>query len=320
MTILITGVAGFIGSNFARQFKNTFKGSKIIGIDNFSGGRKEELIEGITFYEGSVTDETLLEQIFSKDKIDYVFHFAALPRVSYSVEYPVETTHVNVTGTVSLLTAAKNHKVKRFIFSSSSAIYGYAKILPTKEIENLPDPQSPYAAQKLCDEIFCKLYSNIFKLDTVCLRYFNVFGTGDYGDSAYSTVIAAWLKGLYFPEGKLPFIEGNGEQSRDLSFVDNIVFANILAMQSEKPFMGEVFNIADGYIVTLNEIRDLIEEHSGRTLNLEQREARIGDVLHTHADFNKAREWFGYEPKTNFIDGLKQTIAWFEERSKSSSS
>lgn len=316
MTILITGVAGFIGSNFARQFRKGFKESKIIGIDDFSGGRKDALTDDITFYEGSVTDSKLLEQIFSENKIDYVFHFAALPRVSYSVEKPVDTTHINITGTVSLLTAAKDHGVKRFMLSSSSAIYGDAEILPTKEIENTPNPQSPYAAQKLCGEIFCKLFSDLYNLDTVCLRYFNVFGPGQYGDSAYSTVISAWLEALYFPKKNLPFIEGDGEQSRDLSFVDNIISANILAMQSERQFVGEVFNIADGEKFTLNEIKDLIEKYSGRTLDLEKRDARLGDVLHTHADINKAREWFGYEPKVNFIDGLKQTISWFEGRSK----
>ena len=217
---------------------------------------------------------------------------------------------------VSLLTAAKNHGVKRFILSSSSAIYGDAEILPTKETENIPNPQSPYAAQKLSGEIFCKLFSNLYNLDTICLRYFNVFGPGQYGDSAYSTVISAWLEALYFPKKDLPFIEGDGEQSRDLSFVDNIISANILAMQSKRPFVGEVFNIADGERYTLNEIKNLIEKCSGRTLDLEKRDARLGDVLHTHADINKAREWFGYEPKVNFVDGLKQTIVWFEDRSK----
>lgn len=316
MTILITGVAGFIGSNFAKQFKEKFGDSKIVGIDDFSDGRKDALIDDITFYEGSINNVSLLEQIFSENEIDYVFHFAALPRVSYSVENPVDTTHINITGTVSLLTAAKDHGVKRFMLSSSSAIYGDAEVLPTKEIENAPNPQSPYAAQKLCNEIFCKLFSDLYNLDTVCLRYFNVFGPGQYGNSAYSTVISAWLEALYFPKRNLPFIEGNGEQSRDLSFVDNVVSANILAMQSDKQFAGEVFNIADGVKFTLNEIKDLIEKHSERTLDLEQRDARMGDVLHTHADISKAKEWFGYEPKINFTDGLKQTISWFEGRSK----
>lgn len=316
MRILVTGVAGFIGSNFARQFKDKFPDGEIIGIDNISSGRHEAHIEGSTFYEGSITDVALLEKIFSKHKPEYVFHFAAVPRVSYSVEHPVETTDVNITGTVALLTCAKNHGVKRFILSSSSSVYGGAKILPTKESENIPDPRSPYAAQKLCDEIFCKVFSELFGLDTVCLRYFNVFGPGQYGDSAYSTVVSAWLEALYFPENKKAFIEGDGSQSRDFCYVDNVVLANILAMESHKPFMGEVFNVAHGERITVNEIRDLIQEYTGRKLDLEERAPRAGDVAHTHADINKAKEWFGYEPKATFAQGLKETIKWFQTRTK----
>lgn len=314
MNILITGIAGFIGANFTRQFKEQFPNVGIIGIDDFSSGRRDALTEGITFYEGSITDRVLLRKIFSAHKPEYVFHFAAIPRVSYSVECPVETTDVNVTGTVALLTLSKDYGVKRFIFSSSSSVYGGAKILPTKESENAPDPKSPYGAQKLCDEIFCKLFSELFGLDTVCLRYFNVFGPGQYGDSAYSTVISAWLEALYSPKNKKAFIEGDGTQSRDFCYVDNVVDANILAMQSPKPFMGEAFNIAHGERITLNEIKNFIEQHTGNKLELEQRAPRAGDVAHTHADISKAKKWFGYEPKINFADGFKETVKWFDGR------
>lgn len=316
MKILITGVAGFIGSNFAKQFKDKFPQAEIVGIDDFSSGRREALIDGVTFYEGSITDTALLEKIFSTHKPEFVFHFAAIPRVSYSVEHPVETTHANVTGTVALLTAAKNHSTKRFILSSSSSVYGGAKGLPTKESENTPDPKSPYAAQKLCDEIFCKVFSDLYGIDTVCLRYFNVFGPGQYGDSAYSTVVSAWLEALYFPQNKKAFIEGDGTQSRDFCYVDNVVSANILAMQCEKKFDGEVFNIAHGERITVNEVKGLLEEYTDRKIDLERRPARLGDVDHTHADINKAREWFGYEPKFKFKDGLKETVKWFETRIK----
>lgn len=314
MKVLVTGVAGFIGSNFAKQFKDKFPEASISGIDDLSSGRKEEVPEEVEFYEGSITDAELLEKIFSKHKPEYVFHFAAIPRVSYSVEHPIETTDVNVTGTVALLNIAKNHGTKRLVFSSSSSVYGGAKILPTKESENAPDPKSPYAAQKYCGEVFCKVYSELFGLDTVCLRYFNVYGPGQYGDSAYSTVVSAWLESLYFPEEKKAFIEGDGTQSRDFCYVDNVVSANILAMQREEPFKGEAFNVAQEERTTVNEVRQIIEEYTGRKLDLEQRPSRKGDVAHTHADLSKAREWFGYVPEINFRDGLKRTVEWFEAR------
>lgn len=316
MKILITGIAGFIGSNFAKQFKAEFPDSTIVGIDDFSSGRKEALIDGIEFYEGSITDKELLEKIFSTHKLDYVFHFAAIPRVSYSVENPIETTDANVTGAVSVLTVAKNYGAKKVILSSSSSVYGGAKTLPTKENESLPDPKSPYAAQKLCDEIFAKIFSNLYDIDVVCLRYFNVFGPGQYGDSPYSTVVSAWLESLYFPNNKKAFIEGDGTNSRDFCYVDNVVSANILAMKSDKKFNGECFNIAHGDRTTINEVKNLIEEYTGKKLDLEARSPRVGDVSHTHADITKAKKWFKYEPKIGFKDGLKKTIEWFEDRKK----
>lgn len=314
MTILITGVAGFIGSNMAKEFKSRFPGTDIIGIDDFSSGKREALIPGVIFYEGSITDQSLLEKIFVTHKPEYIFHFAAIPRVSYSVEHPVETTHANVTGTVALLNAARRHQSKRLILSSSSSVYGGAKVLPTKEEENLPDPKSPYAGQKLCDEVFCKIFSSLFDLDTVCLRYFNVFGPGQYGDSAYSTVVSAWLESLYFPEHKKAFIEGDGTQSRDFCYVDNVVEANILAMQSSKQFKGEAFNIAHGERTSVNEVKELIEQYTNKKLDLEHKGARVGDVAHTHADISKAKLWFNYVPKVKFNDGLQKTVQWFENR------
>jgi len=314
MRILVTGIAGFIGSNFAKQFQSKFKDSEIVGIDDFSSGRKDALPEGISFYEGSITNRELLEKIFSTHKLEYVFHFAAVPRVSYSVEHPTITTSVNVLGTVALLEASKNYGVKRFVNSSSSSVYGGADILPTKESENIPNPKSPYAAQKLCTEIFCKVFSDLYGLDTVNLRYFNVYGPGQYGDSAYSTVISAWLENLYFPTATKSFIEGDGMQSRDFCYVDNVVLANILAMESNKKFGGEAFNVAQGERISINEVKDLLEEYTGRKIDLENHPPRIGDVDHTHADLSKIKDWLDYEPLVNFKGGLSSTVKWFEER------
>jgi len=312
--ILVTGCAGFIGSNFVKQFRKNFPKAKIVGIDDFSTGRKSALDPAVIFYKGSILDENLLEKIFSKYKPEYVFHFAALPRVSYSVEHPRHTSEVNIVGTVSLLEASKNHGVKRFIYSSSSSIYGGAKKLPTKESENLPDPKSPYAVQKYIGEPFCKIFSELFGLDTICLRYFNVFGPSQYGDSPYSTVVSAWLESIYFPKDKLAFIEGDGNQSRDFCYVDNVVSANILAMKSKRNFRGEVLNIACGSQTKINEVKKLIEKYTGKKLNLEKRPSRLGDVRHTRADISKAKKLIGYIASVDFENGLKETIEWFKSR------
>lgn len=315
-SILVTGCAGFIGGNFSTSFLNTYPDTEVVGIDDLSTGRKDAIDKRVVFLKGSITDEKFLEKVFAKYKPEYIFHFAAIPRVSFSVQYPLKTTFANIDGTVALLEAAKLHGTKRLILSSSSSVYGGAKKLPTKESENMPDPKSPYAAQKYANEIFCKLFSQLFGLDTVCLRYFNVFGPGQYGDSAYSTVVSAWLEALYFPKNKKAFIEGNGKQSRDFCYVDNVISANMLAMQKATPLKGEVFNVAHGERTSVNEIKGLIEKYTGRKLDLEKRPARLGDVLHTHADVSKAKKILGYKPTIKFEEGLKKTIEWFESRKK----
>lgn len=314
--IFVTGCAGFIGSNFVRQMKAVMPNVVIIGIDDFSTGRKDALDRSIIFYEGSILDEKLLEKIYSRHKPEYVFHFAALPRVSYSVQYPRRTSEANIIGTVALLEASKKHGVKRLVYSSSSSVYGGAKKLPTRESENPPDPKSPYAAQKYSSEQFCKIFSALFGIDTVCLRYFNVFGPGQYGNSPYSTVISAWLESLYFPAKKKAFLEGDGTQSRDFCYVDNVVMANILAMKSKKDFKGEAINIAHGERTKINEVKRLIEAHTGKKLRLENRLPRVGDVRHTHADISKAAKLLGYKPAVRFKEGIARTVAWFEGRQR----
>ena len=317
-TILVTGCAGFIGSNFVKEFKNQFPRTVIVGIDDLSTGKKSTLDKSVVFYQKSICDEATLQKIFKKYKPEYVFHFAAIPRISYSVKEPVKTSEVNIIGTIKLLTAAKNYGVKRFIFSSSSSVYGGAKKMPTRESENAPNPKSPYAAQKHSGEEFCATFSRLYGLDTVSLRYFNVFGPGQYGNVAYSTVISAWLESLYFPSKKQPFIEGNGTQSRDFCYVDNVVDANICAMRSKKNFAGAVFNIAHGKRTSLIEVKNLIEKYTGKKINLKKYPARLGDVRHTHAHVGKAKKHLGYIPQVTLSDGLKKTIEWFDTRKKQS--
>lgn len=311
-TILVTGPAGFIGSNFVRQFKAKFPRTKIIGIDDFSTGKKEVLDQSIIFYQGSICDGDLLKKIFKKHAPEYIFHFAALPRVSYSIAEPTKSSLANILGTVLLLEIAKDYHTKRVIISSSSSVYGKAKKLPTNEADNLPDPISPYALQKYTDERFAKMFSDIYSLDTVCLRYFNVFGPGQRGDAPYATVISAWLEGLYFPNNKELFIEGDGTQTRDFCYVDNVIQANIHAMQLNKKLNGECINIAHGKRTSLREVKHLIEKYTGRTLKLQKRKPRVGDIKHLQADISKAHHILGYQPTINFENGLKKTIEWFK--------
>lgn len=313
-TLLVTGCAGFIGSNFVKKFITKFPNAKIVGVDNFETGRKEDVHPAIVFYEGSILDHKLLDKIFSKHKPEYVFHFAARPRISFSVEHPRYTSDINITGTVAVLEVSKNHGVKRVVYSSSSSVYGTAKKLPAAESENPPDPQSPYSLQKYVGEEFCKMFSKLYGLDTAALRYFTVFGPGQYGDSPYATVICAWLESLYFPNNKEGFIEGDGTQSRDFSYIDNVVEANILAMQYQKPLNGEVFNIANSGNTTLNEVKALIEKYTNKKLKLEKRKPRLGDFKDTHADISKAKALLGYNPSINFEEGLARTVEWFKSR------
>lgn len=313
-TILVTGCAGFIGSRFVNQFINKFPKTTVVGIDDFSTGRKGSLHSSIVFYEGSILNEKLLEKIFSKHRPDYVFHFAALPRIAYSFQFPKETRMVNILGTLSLLEASHSHKVTRFIFSSSSSVYGDADEIPTRESDQTSGPKSPYAVQKYIGELFCKIYSEQFNLDTVCLRYFNVFGPGQYGNDPHATIISAWLESIYFPKNKQAFIEGDGNQSRDFCFVDNVVQANILAMQRSKPGNGMSINIGHGSHISMNTVKKLVEKITEKKLDLKKYPRRIADIHHTCAAISKAQKELGYCVTTDFESGLKETILWFQSR------
>lgn len=314
--VFVTGVAGFIGSNFAQQFHDHYPETLIIGIDNLFTGKRLAVPEHVIFHEASITHRKALIDLFQKYKPEYIFHFAAIPRVTFGVEHPDITNETNVQGTVELLNLSRLYGVRRFILSSSSAVYGGAQILPTKESENMPRPVSPYALQKYIDEQYCQLFSSsLYGLDTVCLRYFNVFGPGQYGDSAYATVISAWLEYLYFPQpGSQAFLEGDGTKSRDFCYVDNVVQANIKAMEYSDNLNGDYFNIAHGERTTIKEVKQFIELYSGKILELDRRPDRVGDVAHTHADITKAHGILGYKPQVNFQEGLQRTIEWYKSR------
>jgi len=261
--------------------------------------------EDILVIEDDFSALAMLMHIDNKN-YDVVFHQAAVPRVSYSVENPSETTDENIAKTVCLFEACVG-SVDRIVFASSSSVYGGSENLPTTESE-LKSPTSPYAWQKSSIEEFAKICWNLYQLDVVCLRYFNVFGPGQYGDSPYSTAISAWCHAV--KNSKSCRSDGDGTQSRDLCYVDNVVSANILASEREEPFMGETYNIACGDRTSNNEILDYFRNHFD--VSVMNAPWRPGDVMHTQADITKAKNDFGYEPAVRFWEGLKRTIEWWE--------
>lgn len=327
---LVTGGCGFIGSNLTRKLVKL--GWQVDVVDDMSNGHLElltdlklrVLVNG-SFYTAykmqdleRCQDEVLIIQDdFADDNIlnavyqgtyDVIFHKAALPRVSYSVEQPAHTTDINILKTVRLFEAASG-SVDRIVFASSSAVYGNTENLPTLEAEK-KRPNSPYAWQKSTIEEYSKLCSGLYDLDVVCLRYFNVFGPGQYGDSPYSTAVSAWCHAI--KNGKECRSDGDGEQTRDMVYIDNIVHANILAANSPKKFMGESYNIACNTSVSNNEIINAMKERMGEKVKVRHSPERVGDVKHTLASYEKAKKTFGYEPLVGFWEGLEKTYRWWD--------
>ena len=330
---LVTGGCGFIGSNLTKELVK--RGWQVDIVDDMSNGHIS-LLDGLKFktlpgasfiyhfsqqIKGNIkrnsstvlviqddfAAQPMLEYILT-GAYDVIFHQAAIPRVSYSVEQPGITTNVNILKTVNLFAAAKN-SVDRIVFASSSSVYGGATILPTKESENRKYPQSPYAWQKSAIEDYAKICWALWKLDIVCLRYFNVFGPGQHGDSPYSTAVSAWCHAI--KTGMDCRSDGDGEQSRDMCYIDNIVSANILAANAKDTFRGLAYNIACGDRTSNNEILNYLKEKFGDRVNVKNAPARVGDVKHTQADISYAQNDFGYTPKVRFWEGLDRTIEWW---------
>ncbi len=324
MKYLVTGGQGFIGSNVTKMLLEA--GDKVHVVDDLSTGHeepifpicKEALFTKLTL--GADGSSPLVYEIVRQFEPDYILHLAALPRVLYSVEHPQETAEANITGLLDILEAARKVEgVKRVIFSSSSSIYGNSAALPTSVEQGGAQPQlSPYALQKWIGELWCRMYSELYDLDTACLRYFNVFGPGQLGNSAYSTAISAFI--ACFCLGTQPHIDGDGEQSRDLSFVDDVVHANIKAAAYEGKLEGRAFNVANGEALTINYVfeKTMQEcfEQTGRAVPVdvlsavEKRPTRLGDVRHTLADIAETTATLGWQPLTSFEQGLRETIEW----------
>ncbi len=306
--VLVTGGAGFIGSNLADELIR--QGARVIIMDNFSTGFRENLeeIQGdFDFIEGDINDEDSVAEII--EDVEVVFHQAALPSVPRSVENPVETHRVCVDGTFNLLNQARNAGVRRFIYAASSSAYGDQPTLPKVETMR-PDPLSPYAAAKLTGELYCRAFNNVYGLETYSLRYFNVFGPRQNPESMYSGVISRFIDALM--TGKEPVIFGDGEQSRDFTFIANVVNANIRAAQADTG-MGETMNVANGDRITLNELLDVLRSITGRTeVQPQYEEARKGDVKHSQADNQRAVKCLDYQELVGLEEGLRKTIEWWK--------
>jgi nucleoside-diphosphate-sugar epimerase len=308
MKVVVTGGAGFIGSNLAEEL---LKKHEVTVIDNLSTGRIENLdqiINKINFIQGSITDLDLLTEAFSG--CDTVFHEAAIPSVQRSVDNPIASNEANIDGTLNVLVAARNCSVRKVVYASSSSAYGNTPTLPKKE-DMKPNPRSPYAVSKLAGEYYCRAFSDVYGLKTACLRYFNVYGPRQNPESQYAAVIPRFVTRILAHEP--PVIYGDGEQTRDFTFVRDVVKANILARNS--PAEG-VFNVACGQRVSLNELAGKIMRITGISVEPVYEAARPGDVKDSLADITEARREMGYEPDYHLDLGLEETIKWFRVNKK----
>ena len=307
-TVLVTGGAGFIGSHIASACAE--RGARVRVIDDLSTGHLENLEEiggDIELVRGNLNDEALLRRAL--EGVELVFHEAAIPSVPRSVETPRETHDACVEATFRLLLAAREAKVRRVVYAASSSAYGDQPTLP--KVETMaPDPLSPYAVAKLVGEYYCQVFTRAYGLETVALRYFNIFGPRQDPGSHYSGVISRFTSAL--AAGRAPVIYGDGEQSRDFTYVSNAVEANLLAAESPRA-VGQIINVANGRQTTLNELLAAIKKITGRDdAEAEYREVRAGDVRHSLADITRARDLLGYEPRVALEEGLSLTLDWWK--------
>jgi len=309
---LVTGGAGFIGSHLAMALNDL--GSRVAVLDDLSGGGDPSALPGsIEFVRGSILDQALVTKLAAGKT--YVFHQAALGSVPRSVEQPRHYHETNATGTLNVLEAARAAGVKRVMFAASSSAYGESLTLP--KVESMPtSPRSPYAANKVACEALMQAYAASYGLDTACLRYFNIFGPRQSADNAYAAVIAAFAKALL--SGKAPIIHGDGEQSRDFTYVDNAVHANLLAARCPRKIEGTIINVAIGKRVTVNELAEKMAALLGKAhLKATHGPDRAGDVKHSLAELTVVRQLLGYKPIVDFDKGLEVTVKWYQSAWKS---
>jgi len=303
---LVTGGAGFIGSNVVEALVRA--GERVRVLDDFSTGSRANLAavaRDVEIIEGDLRDRDTVRRAVSG--VQYVSHQAALRSVPRSVDDPLSTDAVNVHGTLTLLVAARDAGVQRVVYASSSSVYGDSPLLPKLE-EHAPSPVSPYAVSKLTAELYCRVFSKLYGLETVSMRYFNVFGPKQSPESQYAAVVPLFMQAAV--RGTPAIVHGDGTQSRDFTHIDNVVQANLLAMRVPN-VAGEAFNIACGERHSVLEIIELLERFQGAPIARQHTPPRAGDVSHTHASIEKAQRLLGYVPRVGFEDGLRQTFDLF---------
>lgn len=308
---LVTGAAGFIGSSLVRALLE--RGDEVRGVDNFATGKRENLTEVLNRIDLREADILDLEAMHKAcEGVDYVLHEAAIPSVPKSVLDPVGSNRANVDGTVNVLVAARDAKVKRVVYAASSSAYGDTPTLPKHEAMT-PNPISPYAVAKLASELYMVSFYRCYGLETVCLRYFNIFGPRQDPSSPYSGVLAKFS--LQMLRGEQPTIFGDGETSRDFTYIDNAVLANLLACSAPAAgCAGRVFNCATGRRITLNETFVALKQLTGYKGTVKYGPERGGDIKHSLADINQAQKHLGYKVLVNFEEGLRRTVEWYKSQ------
>jgi UDP-N-acetylglucosamine/UDP-N-acetyl-alpha-D-glucosaminouronate 4-epimerase len=310
-TFLITGIAGFIGSSLAHALLQ--RGEQVRGVDNFATGKRENMagiLERIEFREADLLNLEALRE--ACQGVDFVLHQAAIPSVPRSVLDPLGNNRANVDGTVNVLVAARDAKVRRVVYAASSSVYGDTPTLPKRE-DMMPNPISPYAVAKLAGEYYMTSFFRCYGLETVSLRYFNIFGPRQDPSSPYSGVLAKFITQML--EGERPTIFGDGKQSRDFTYVDNAVSANLLACEAPTAEVaGRVFNVATGTRVDLNETFQALKKFTGYQGEPKYGPERAGDVKHSLADISRAQKHLGYKPEVGFEEGLRRTVTWYRSQ------
>jgi UDP-glucose 4-epimerase len=310
MKCLVTGGAGFIGSNLVQKLLD--RGDSVRILDNFATGKRQNVTgfgDRVEVIEGDIRSYHIVRE--AVDGIDVIFHEAALPSVPRSIKDPITTHEVGVNGTLNVLQSARDCNVKRVIFASSSSIYGNNPVLPKHE-GLTPAPLSPYAVSKLTCEHYLQVFFQLYGLETVTLRYFNVFGPRQDPSSQYSAVIPKFI--ALMRNGERPTIYGNGEQSRDFTYVDNVVHANLLAATVETGVAGGVFNAACHDQITLNDLVHSLNGAIGTSIEPMHTEPRLGDIQHSFAAIDKFKDATGYEPLVSFTEGIKRTVEWYSRQ------
>lgn len=303
---LVTGGAGFIGSHVVEALLE--KGEKVRVLDNFSTGKRENLsaLDGLDIVEGDARDSSCC--VKAVKEVDYVIHLAALHEVPRSVEQPLETHEINATGILNVLLAARNAGVRRFVYASSSAVYGDSLELPRTEEVKLIPTSSPYSVTKLAGELYCALFANLYGLETVALRYFNVYGPRQDSASAYAGVIPKFVSSLLADTP--PTIYGDGEQTRDFTYIADCAAATVAACGCPN-VSGEVFNIGTGRRTSVNNLCTIIQKILGREIPPVFGPPQPGDIKHDYADIEKAKRFLSYRPVSNMNEGLKKTVEWY---------